>query len=342
MRVSIISVILLTGLFSSLPVKATEIELQNNRPERHIVVSGDTLWGIASRFLKDPWLWPQLWGLNQEQVKNPHKIYPGDIIVLEQTPDGSRLRLARENSAVVIKLSPRIRTEKSDVAAIPSVPAAAIEPFLGQPLVIEKNGLADAPLVLGTSDSRVILNAGDIVYASGLPKERGSAWQVFRSGKALMDPDDSQILGYEAVYLGDAKVEKFGDVSALSITRSVEEILKGDRLVPTPAPTFNNYAPHAPDKLVKGRIISVYGGVSQIGKGSIVTLSKGARDGLEAGHVLAVYRKSQTMSPERRVIQLPDERAGLVFVFRVFEKAAYALVMQSTQPIQMLDAVQTP
>jgi len=340
MRKSIISVILFVSLFFSLSARAADIELQNNIPDRYVVVPGDTLWGIASRFLKDPWLWAQIWGLNREQVKNPHKIYPGDVIILEKTADGSRLRLASE--IAVVKLSPQVRMEKSDVAAIPSIPATAIEPFLSRPLVTEKEGLANAPLVLGTSDNRVILNAGDIVYVSGLPEDKGSAWQVFRPGKRLTDPDDGQILGYEAVYLGDAKVEKFADISAISIVRSVEEILKGDRLVPTPAAVFNNYAPHAPDRAIKGRIISVYGGVTEIGRSSIVTLSKGARDGLAAGNVLAVYRKSQTVSSEREVMQLPDERTGLVFVFQVFEKVAYALVMQSTQPIQVLDAVQTP
>ncbi len=340
MRKSIISVILFVSLFFSLSAKAADIELQNNIPDRYVVVPGDTLWGIASRFLKDPWLWAQIWGLNREQVKNPHRIYPGDVIVLEKTSDGSRLRLASE--IAVVKLSPQVRMEKSDAAAIPSISATAIEPFLSRPLVTEKEGLANAPLVLGTSDNRVILNAGDIVYVSGLPKDKGSAWQLFRPGKTLTDPDDGQILGYEAVYLGDAKVEKFADISAISIVRSVEEILKGDRLVPTPATAFNNYAPHAPDKAIKGRIISVYGGVTEIGRSSIVTLSKGARDGLVAGNVLAVYRKSQTVSSEREVMQLPDERTGLVFVFQVFEKVAYALVMQSTQPIQVLDAVQTP
>ena len=340
MRKSIISVILFVSLFFSLSAKAADIELQNNLPDRYVVVPGDTLWGIASRFLKDPWLWAQIWGLNREQVKNPYRIYPGDVIVLEKTSAGSRLRLASE--IAVVKLSPQVRMEKSDAAAIPSIPATAIEPFLSRPLVTEKEGLANAPLVLGTSDNRVILNAGDIVYVSGLPKDKGSAWQFFRPGKTLTDPDDAQILGYEAVYLGDAKVEKFADISAVSVIRSVEEILKGDRLVRTPATTFNNYAPHAPDKVIKGRIISVYGGVTEIGRGSIVTLSKGARDGLAAGNVLAVYRRSQTMSPEREVVQLPDERTGLIFVFQVFEKVAYALVMQSTQPIQVLDAVQTP
>lgn len=343
MRKTIISVILLAGLISGLPAAAAEtgsLKLQNSAPDRYVVVPGDTLWSISSRYLKDPWLWPQIWGLNREQLKNPHKIYPGDVIVLEKTAEGASLRLASGTDTV--KLLPRLREEKSALSTIPSIPASAIEPFLSQPLVIEENGLAGAPLLLGSSDNRVILSAGDIVYASGVPKDKGLAWQLFRSGKTLKDPDDGQVLGYEAVYLGDARVEKFGDISTVNITRSTEEILKGDRLVPAPATTFNNYAPHAPGKDIKGRIISVYGGVTEVGRGSVVALSKGKRDGLEMGHVLAVYRKSQTISPERKLVPLPDERTGLVFVFRVFDKVSYALVMQSSQPIQVLDAVQTP
>jgi hypothetical protein len=170
-----------------------------------------------------------------------------------------------------------------------------------------------------------------------------------------------ELLGYEAIYLGDAKVEKFDDVSTLSIVRSVQEIFQGDRLVLAPPPVFTNYAPHAPDKDIKGRIISVYGGVTEIGQGSIVVLSKGTHDGLEIGNVLAIYSTNQSQtsdglhvvsrsleigsligSSKREVIELPEERAGLVFVFRVFEKVSYALVMQTTQPIRILDSVQTP
>ena len=176
-----------------------------------------------------------------------------------------------------------MRTENAADKAIPSIPTADIGPFLSQPLIIEENGLASAPLVLGSSDGRVILSAGDLAYASGLPKDKGSAWQAFRPGKALKDPDNGQILGYEAVYLGDINVEKFADVSTVTVVRSIQEIIKGDRLVPTPATTFNNYIPHAPSKAVKGRVISVYNGVAEAGRSSIVTLSKGARDGLETG-----------------------------------------------------------
>ena len=389
MRNSIISMILLVGLLYGPSANAASVELQSNMPDRYVVVPGDTLWGLASRFLKDPWRWPEIWGLNEEEIKNPHKIYPGDLIVLERTPDGNRLRLIK-GEIVEERLSPLVQMEKTEAEAIPSIPVAAIEPFLSQPLVIEKNGLENAPSVLGASDYRVALSKGDLVYAKDMPKDKGLLWQIFRPGKTLTDPEhdtsstmwsdlaeylvlsdrnndvylfdewgrSGEILGYEATYLGDAKVEKFDDISSISIVRSVQEIYKGDRLVLAPPPMFTNYAPHAPDREIEGRIISVYGGVTEIGKDSIVVLSKGTHDGLEVGNVLAIYKTNQSQtsddsqvvsrnyeigaSSKRETVVLPEERAGLVFIFRVFERVSYALVMQTTQPIRMLDVVQTP
>ncbi len=388
MHNSIISMILLVGLLYGPSANAASVELQSNMPDRYIVVPGDTLWGLASRFLKDPWRWPEIWGLNEEEIKNPHKIYPGDLIVLERTPDGNRLRLIK-GETVEERLSPLVQVEKTKVGAIPSIPVAAIEPFLSQPLVIEKNGLENAPSVLGASDYRVAFSKGDLVYAKDMPKDKGLLWQIFRPGKALIDPEhdttstiwsdvaeylvltnrnndvyffdewgrSGEILGYEATYLGDAKVEKFDDVSSISIVRSVQEIYKGDRLVLAPPTMFTNYVPHAPDKEIEGRIISVYGGVTEIGKDSIVVLSKGKLDGLEMGNVMAIYKTNQSQTSgdsqvvsrsyeigttKRETVELPKERAGLVFIFRVFERVSYALVMQTTQPIRMLDIVQTP
>lgn len=341
MRKSIISAILLVGLLSTLPAQANDIALRSDTPDQHIVVPGDTLWGIAAKFLEDPWRWPEIWGFNKEQVKNPHRIYPGDIVELELTPHGMRLRIADNKASV--KLSPKIRTEKSGTTAIPSIPATAIEPFLSQPVVIDREKLVYAPYILGSSDGRVVLGKSHPTYVKDLPTDQGDAWQIFRPGKALRDPDaDNQILGYEATYLGDLKISAFDKISTAQITLAKQEILKGDRLIVSPDLIFNNYAPHAPSHLISGRIISVYGGVTEIGKGSIITLNKGARDGLAMGHVLGIYRRSHARTLERQHVQLPDERTGLVFVFRVFDKISYALVMQSTNSIKMLDAVKSP
>lgn len=194
MRKLIITLILFPGLLSITPIKAEETALRNDSPGHHVVVPGDTLWGIASRFLKDPWRWPEIWGFNRAQVKNPHKIYPGDVVILEKTRHGARLRLSDDDEYGVktVKLSPKIRTEQSGTSAIPSIPAAAIEPFLSQPLIIEKNGLDSAPYILGSSEGRVALSTGNTAYVSELPKDKGTAWQIFRPGKALKDPDQKR------------------------------------------------------------------------------------------------------------------------------------------------------
>lgn len=341
MRKSIISAILLASLLSILPIQANDIVLRSDTPDHHVVIPGDTLWGIAAKFLEDPWRWPEIWGFNKEQVKNPHRIYPGDIVKLELTPHGMRLRIADDKASV--KLSPKVRTEQNATTAIPSIPATAIEPFLSQPVVIDGEKLVYAPYILGSSDGRVVLGKSHPTYVHNLPIDQGDAWQIFRPGQALRDPDaDNQILGYEATYLGDLKISVFDKISTANITLAKQEILKGDRLIVSPGIIFNNYAPHAPSHPINGRIISVYGGVTEIGKGSIVTLNKGTRDGLEMGHVLGIYRRSHAITLERQHVQLPDERIGLIFVFRVFDKVSYALVMQSTNSIKMLDAVKSP
>ena len=339
---SIIAMILAIGIFSGRAAEAKDIELLPNAPERYVVSQGDTLWGIASRYLKDPWQWTEIWDLNQKQIKNPNNIYPGDIIVLVRAPDGSS-KLMFANEKATIKLSPKMRIEKREMEKIPSIPSKKLGPFLSQPLVIEKNGLNQAPIILGASDNRVILSTGNTVYVHNMPFDQGIAWQVFRTGKLLIDPEDNdRILGHEAVYLGDVEVLNFDTISSVNITHSTQEILKGDRLIPASTLQIEDYLPRAPDFALTGRIISVYGGVTEIGQNAIIALNKGLDDGLAIGHVLAVYRKSSVKSQEGKVISLPDERIGLVFLFRVFDKVSYALVLHSAQAIKVFDAVQTP
>lgn len=390
MRKAIISLILLlTPLVSALAAEAQD--LKEDAPDRYTVVRGDTLWGISGRFLKDVWRWPDVWRMNQEQIRNPHLIYPGDVIVLDRTGADVQLRLLRrgeekpgEPARDAVKLSPRIRSEPL-AKAIPSIPPSAIEPFLSRPLVVSQNELDSAPSIIATEENRLAIGANSVAYAEGLTKDKGEVWQVFRRGDALIDPETREILGYEATYLGVAQVRTFGDPSTLEITNSVQEMYVGDRLLPASKeqPVFA-YVPRAPGKPVRGRIVSTYGNLGETGPTGIVALSKGSQDGLEVGHVLAIYRNQSTARYELRmsplygrqgfslsdsprtyysepvtprdgsiysrgkpirpedIAKLPDERYGLVMVFRTFDRAAFGLVMQASRPVAVADHVVNP
>jgi len=341
-----------------LPILASadQLQIRSDAPNRYIVVKGDTLWDISEKFYEDPWKWPYIWGLNKESIKDPHWIYPGDVVYLDRSSgtlhinemgttgaqmprDGSQM--PREGSGVT-RLSPRVREDMSSHDAIPSIPVAAIAPFLSRPLVIEEGALQDAPALVGAREGRVILGDGDICFAKGLTSDMGDKWQIYRPGKEFIDPDSDELLGIEAVYLGDAEVTKFGEVSTISITHSVQETYRGDRLVAPSAETVTTYLPRAPESKISARVISVYGGVSQAGQNTIITLSKGAREGVEIGHVLALYHKGEVVKSEGESYTLPDERYGLAFVFRVFDKVSYALVMQTRIPAQLLDRAENP
>ena len=322
-------------------------KIRDNAPDRHVVVKGDTLWDISAEFFKDPWKWPEIWGLNKDTIKDPHWIYPGDVIVLDRTTGTLHVGevvtapapAAPPDNKVVVKLSPRVRGEASEHDAIPTIPLADIRPFLSQPLVIDEKGLSRAPTLVATYEQRVILGTNDIAYAKGLTEDKGTHWQIYRPGKELRDPDSNKVLGYEAIYLGDANVEKFGALSTVRITKVTQEVNKGDRLIQAATSVNSNYVPHAPEKQISARVISIYGGVSQAGQNTVITINKGRRDGLEDGHVLALYRKGEKVEGN---LKLPDVRYGLLFIFRTFDKVAYGLVMQTSLPVELLDKAQTP
>lgn len=332
---------LICCLLPAFAVAATP-EIRSNAPDRHIVVKGDTLWDISAMFFKDPWKWPQIWGMNKDSIKDPHWIYPGQVIVLDRRTGTLRIGEAPAEPSDVIKLSPQVRVEASSHDAIPSIPSADIIPFLSRPLVIGKDELANAPRIVGTYEGRVILGTNDIAYVTNLPQDKGLTWQIYRPGKELVDPDTHELLGYEATYLGDATVQNFGNVSTLKISKAIEEINKGDRLVQAISTQINNYIPRAPDSAISARVISIYGGVSQAGQNTIVTINKGQRDGVENGHVLALYHKGEVIEDGGKPLALPDVRYGLLFVFRTFDKVSYALVMQTKLPVELLDIAKTP
>lgn len=337
--ISLICLLLPALAFAAAPTSRPE--LRSDAPNLHIVVKGDTLWDISAKFFKDPWRWPYIWGMNKDTIKDPHWIYPGDVIMLDRASGTLRIGQALPISNE-LRLSPKPREVQSEHDAIPSIPAKDIAPFLSQPLVIEEGELQNAPTLVGTREGRVALAQHDTAFVKGLSEDKGNQWQIYRPGKTFTDPDSGEILGIEAVYLGKAEATAFADVSTVMITRSVLEVLKGDRLVAPSTEAINTYLPRAPESNLSARIISIYGGVSQAGKNAAVTLNKGKRDGLESGHVLALYRKGEVIKSGNENITLPDERYGLLFVFRVFEKVSYAMVMQAHLPVQLLDSAKTP
>ena len=316
------------------------LQLAQSAPERHIVVPGDTLWGISAVFLREPWRWPEIWRMNREQIRNPHRIYPGDVIILDRDASGNPLLRMQD-----VKLRPQIYSEQMSLA-IPPIPPNVIEPFISAPLVVEVDGLDNAARIVATQQDRVYLGNGDLAYVDNADPGK-TQWQVYRNGKALLDPDDAKkVLGYEAFYLGTATQLRPGAPATFQVLSAKQEIGRGDRLVPAVRPALVEYVPHRPDTLIEGRVISVYGGVGAAGRGSIVSLNRGASDGLEIGHVLALERNRivvQRDENDRKVnVQIPPERMGLVFVFRTFDLISYALIVQSEGTIEINDFARTP
>jgi hypothetical protein len=330
----------------------SDVKLQESPPARYTVKRGDTLWGISSRFLKTPWKWPDVWGMNRDQVKNPHLIYPGDVIILDLSGATPRLRLEGVPDGglsrwygyelQVSKLEPRMHS-KALATAIPTIPAKALDPFLTRPLVVDPEAAAAAPRIVGTRDHRVVLAANDVAFAIGLDQSKGGYWNLYRPGRTFQDPDTKETLGYEAVYLGDAQIESFGEISALRLLRVEQEVSKGDRLAVIPALQSMPYVPRAPEKKVRGKVIAgTSTAVAEIGPLSVVILNRGARDGLESGHVLGLYRTEGSVPVGDRMVPLPEQQFGLVLVFRVFNKMSYGLVMTAERPVNIEDTVKNP
>ncbi|MBK9447210.1 MAG: LysM peptidoglycan-binding domain-containing protein [Betaproteobacteria bacterium] len=330
------------------PAPATPILIAENAPERHIVVPGDTLWGISAKFLKEPWRWPEVWRMNSEQIKNPHRIYPGDVIVLDRDASGNpMLRLASKGNSNG-KLQPKIYSEPVN-QTIPSIPPNVIEPFVSEPLIVDDISVNNGARIVAMQEERVFLGPGDkafVVGASDRPNQE--LWQIYRPGKPLLDPEDNKtVLGYEAFYLGTAKQQQPGEPGVFEIRTFKQEIGRGDRLLPANPPQLVNYAPHKPDTAIEARVASVYGGVGAAGRGSIITLNRGTSNGIEVGHVLAIYRnRSDTFrnyeTDAKETVDLPNERFGLVFVFRTFARVSYALVLNSNGSVNLNDLLLNP
>jgi len=328
---------------------AGTIKLKPNHPDKYTVTKGDTLWDISAHFLQSPWKWPEVWSYNP-QIKNPHLIYPGDVVYLEYDAQGNPiLRVSRGQATV--KMSPKVRSTRVDTP-IATIPLNAIEQFLGEPRVLSKREIDAAGYVLSGKDTRLMSGSGDRIYARGLiPGQDPSAtYAVLRIGKAYRNPGAKagDILGYEALHVADAQVEDFGDPSTLRVKDSTRETLKGDRLLPKKASGLNQaFIPKPPSTPISGQIISVIDGVSRIGQFQTVVINQGEQDGLETGHVLAVYQAGRVVrdnyaDKRGEKVTLPDQRAGIVLVYRTFDRVSFALVMEAERAMTVFDRVQNP
>lgn len=327
---------------------ADPLQLVDNPPDRHVVVKGDTLWGISGKFLKQPWRWPEIWQMNKDQIKDPHWIYPGDVVILDMSSGSPRLKLGKKVGGAAGgtgKLQPTVHSTAIE-KGIPSIPPGAIEPFISQPLVIEDSEQKNAIKIVAMQEDRMLVGTGDTFYASNIPDASVEKWHVFRKGKPLKDPDTGKVLAYEAFFLGNARLVKPGEPALLRIALAKEEIARGDSLVAAPPPQIISYVPHRPEETVSAKVLGIYGGLREGGANSVVALNVGKHNGMEIGHVLALYRKriSLDINDEglRTETPVPEERYGLVFVFRVFDGISYGLVVESSKSVIVGDSARNP
>ena len=329
-----------------------------NVPDKYVVKKGDTLWGIANHFLKDPWLWPEVWQVNP-RIRNPHLIYPGDVIalhyvdgkpvlILEGTPlPASKGPVPSSTNLPVVRLGPTTRTEKLQ-KAVSTLPTKAIAPFLNRPYLLARDDLENAPYIVSSLEEHLVNGTGGRVYAKGLEHTTLSNFVAVRPGPKYIDPDNDEVLGYEAINLADTTLISPGDsktAATLTINKARQEVINGDYLLPVEKENIDlNFFPRAPKQKIRGRIISVYQGVSRIGQYNVVVLNRGEEHGLESGHILEVYQAGITVrDPHHRdKIRLPEERSGILMVFRAYRKVSYALVMEAEREMRVLDAIVSP
>jgi hypothetical protein len=350
-------------------------DLKSDAPQSYTVKSGDTLWAISGLFLKNAWRWPELWGMNLSDIKNPHLIYPGQTLFLDTRDGRARLRMGAatdpSGDLPTVKVSPRTRSESLAADALPTLKSHLIEPFLAEPVIVDELGLSAAPRIVAAQESRVLLTRGDRAYARGNagaelmddPQQKQKAYRVFRNATPLKDPLTGEVLGYEAQYVGKAVLARSETTQSsldaegksrteivpatIDITDAKEEMRVGDRLLPEPPRELQNYVPHAPQSPVDARIVSVYGSaVVNAAQNQVVVINRGARDGMESGHVLAIMKAGERLVDKTDAtlpqIKLPDERNGLLMVFRTFERLSYALVLDITSGVKVGDHLVNP
>jgi hypothetical protein len=322
--------------------------LNPRHPDTYVVQRGDTLWDIASMFLRDPWYWPEIWQINP-QVENPHLIFPGDMLSLAYLDDGRPVVQLERGPQVAQggteRLSPRIRSQPLE-EAINTIPYETIAAFLSRPRIIDEDEIDDLPYIVAHREG-LIGSAGRDVYVRGTDAPTGSVFNVVERGEELVDPDTNDVLGYQGIYVGQGRLDRSGDPGTLRMLETEREAVVGNYLMTEEDVQQMNFLPRSPDRDVDGRIISVLSGGSLIGQYHVVVINRGSNAGLEPGHVLRVFQTGRTIRDTQRgafgeKVRLPDEPAGTMMVFRTAERISYALVMEATTSLAVLDAVRNP
>ena len=355
-------------------------DLAPNAPDTYTVKRGDTLWAISGLFLKTAWRWPELWGMNLQDIRNPHRIYPGQQLYLDKSSGRALLRTRQADAGEgppsdTVRISPRTRSESLADASIPTLASSMIEPFLSEAMIVDETAFSGAPRIVAAQEGRVLLTRGDRAYARGLSAggtagkalsdARGEPldYRIFRNAKPLKDPGTGAILGYEAQFVGKAELvrgESTQEVRAsdgkmateivpatIDIVMAREEMRVGDRLVAEPRRASLSYVPHAPVLPMSGQIVSVYGNAVRFAaQNQVVVINRGIRDGVEPGHVMAILKDGQTLQDKtdssRAQIKLPNERNGLLMVFSTYDQLSYALVLQITDGVKVGDRFTNP
>ena len=316
------------------------VPLAEGHPNEYVVKVGDTLWDIAATFLKDPWFWPEIWYVNPD-IANPHLIYPGDVLGLVYIDGQQRITNVRGSS---YRLSPQARVTPL-TEAVNSIPYESVAAFLSSGVILEKDQADALPYLLETRGDHLIAAAGNDIYVRGLSADMpGSRYNVVHVGDPLYDPDDNRLIGYQGILVGDGVLRRGGDPATVALTDTKREALKGDRLLPESIDVPLNFFPRSPDTLIDGRIISVVGGVTQIGQYQVVVINRGSNDGLSVGDVLSVFQSGAVVKDRIKggSVKLPDEDAGTVMIFKAYDRISYGLVMEATEAIHLLDAVRNP
>jgi len=333
------------------PVLAEDVQLKDSHPDTYHVVKGDTLWGISDNFLENPWMWPEIWHANP-QIDNPHLIYPGDKITLIYLDGKPRLVVERGTEARQYKMSPGVVKLKPSVhirplsEAIPAIPLDEIDKFLTRSRVVQPGDLEKAPYVLQGQENRLITGAGDNLYARGEFDKNINVYGVYRYGQRFVDPETNELLGMQALDIGTVKMQALtDDIATVAVTRTTEEIRIEDRLLPTEERSIDStFFPTAPAEDIEGVIMSVEGGLTQVGRMDVVVINRGEREGLEIGNIMTISKDGGEIRDRVSgdIVKLPSEKAGLLMIFRTFEKMSFALILEASRPLSVLDKVRTP